>query len=70
MNNEAEMLGSNIPSNLRDANRSALAVIRFIRAGNTDGLLDLVGTLDDSEKGQLCGALGAIANERSPSATR
>ena len=56
------MQGDNIPSNLRDASRTALAAIRFIRAGNEQVLCDLVSTLDSAEQSQLCGALASLTS--------
>ena len=62
MNEAGNLQGDNIPSNLRDASRTALAAIRFIRAGNEEALCDLVSTLDSAEQAQLCGALASLAN--------
>jgi hypothetical protein len=46
-----------------DAGRSAIAVIRAMRKGDTMAAIQLASTMDDAERGNLVGALAALANQ-------
>jgi hypothetical protein len=45
-----------------DAGRSAVAVVKALRAGDAQAVIDLAATLNDVERANLCGSLAALAN--------
>jgi hypothetical protein len=53
---------SDLHARLTDAARTALEIIRRERAGDLRGIVDLVGTYDDSDKGLVLGAMASVIN--------
>jgi hypothetical protein len=50
-------------TNAIDAGRSAIAVLHSLRTGDHLAAVQLAATLSDVEKGNLIGALAALANQ-------
>ena len=53
---------SDLHARLTDAARTALEIIRRERAGDLRGIVDLVGTYGDSDKGLILGAMAIVIN--------
>jgi hypothetical protein len=53
---------SDLHAKLADAGRTALEVIRRERRGDVRGIVDLVTTHSDDEKGLIIGALASVIN--------
>lgn len=53
---------SDLHARLADAARTALEIIRRERAGDLRGLVDLVGTYGDNDKGLILGAMASVIN--------
>jgi hypothetical protein len=53
---------SDLHAQLADAARTALEIVRRERAGDLRGVVDLVSTYDDGEKGLIFGAMASIVN--------
>ena len=47
---------------LTDAARTALEIVRRERAGDLRGIVDLVSTYSDSDKGLILGAMASVIN--------
>ena len=53
---------SDLHARLTDAAKTALEIIRRERAGDLRGIVDLVGTYGDSDKGLILGAMASVIN--------
>lgn len=53
---------SDLYARLTDAARTAVEIIRRERAGDLRGVVELVGTYDDEDKGLIIGALASVIN--------
>jgi hypothetical protein len=53
---------SDLHARLTDAARTALEIIRRERAGDIRGVVDLVGTYGDGDKGLILGAMASVIN--------
>jgi hypothetical protein len=53
---------SDLHAKLTDAARTALEIVRRERAGDLRGIVDLVSTYTDSDKGLILGAMASVIN--------
>lgn len=53
---------SDLHAKLTDAAKTALEIVRRERAGDLRGIVDLVGTYSDSDKGFIFGAMASVIN--------
>lgn len=53
---------SDLHATLTDAARTALEIIRRQRAGDLRGIIDLVNTYSDGDKGFILGAMASVVN--------
>jgi len=53
---------SDLHAKLTDAAKTALEIVRRERAGDLRGIVDLVGTYSDSDKGLILGAMASVIN--------
>jgi hypothetical protein len=55
-------MSSDLYGELTDAGRTALEIVRRERAGDLRGVVDLVSTYGDGDKGLIFGAMASIVN--------
>jgi hypothetical protein len=55
-------MSSDLYAELTDAGRTALEIVRCGRAGDLRGVVDLVSSYGDSDKGLIFGAMASVVN--------
>jgi len=55
-------MSSDLYAELADAGRTALEIVRRQRAGDLRGIVDLVNTYGDGDKGLIFGAMASVVN--------